>query len=196
MNITPIGCKCANLNNYSERKVNPEVSFCGGNTKFVHKTGKTIIRQLGLALTLLYLAVEAFLSENSANNKINSLILSIRDGYMAHVPMLDMFENDVNEMNSLLEKHSKNDNYSQFVKEALEFLRLNLKQNQGCAKEHDRLKIFEDGKNIHGYNWTVFLRAVENSAKAAISKSGKGINKEQLDKDIQAAREIMQNNAT
>lgn len=198
MNISPVSYTSANYNNNNVRKMNQNVSFCGGKTAFTKKSGGKIAERAGCAGNILLLialsplTLMEILLQNTKKNKIKSMCIDMQDGYKSHIPYFEFFDIYVKKMNTLLDKHSKNAEYSQFTKDALEFLRTRFENNQGCNDEWKRLKPFKKESDKYGMLWAQFWYAVEESAKMAISKNGKGIDKEKLDKYIQVSREIMQ----
>ena len=189
MNIAQLSCNQININNYNTHKVNQNVSFCGGKTVFAKKAGGKIADKAGcfgnilLFIALLPLTLVTILLQKTKKNKIDSLVLGIKHQYEAHPRMHECFEHYISEMNKHIDKYAKNENYSQFVKEALAFLKLNYEKR--ITMEPFR----KDGDNT---NWFIFMQAINDAAKMAISKNGKGIDKEKLDKYIQVSREIMQ----
>jgi len=202
MNISPVSYTNTNYNNNNVRNVNQNVSFCGGKTAFARKTAGKVADKAGRIGIILQLIVTtvilspllliALVSENTKKSKIESMSRSMQNEYKDHCADFEFFDYYVKEMNALLDKHSKHKEYSQFTKEALEFLRARFENNQGCCDEGVRMKPFNSENDKYGLQWTQFWYAIEESAKMAISKNGKGIDKEELDKYIQVSREIMQ----
>lgn len=188
MNISPISYAGANYNNNNVHNVQQNVSFCGGKTAFAEKAGGKVADSAGCAFALLQVIVlsplilPAVLLENTKKNKVDSLVLGIKHQYEAHPRMHEFFERYISDMNKHIDKYAKNENYSQFVKDALAFLKLNYE------KEITMEPFIKDGDNT---NWFIFMQAINDAAKMAISKNGKGIDKEKLDKYIQVSREIM-----
>jgi hypothetical protein len=192
MNITSIKCSSANL--YNDRKTdntNINISFHGRESAFADKVAdKAGCAGNALLLVILSpLVLIASLLRNPKESKIDSITKRMQSEYENHCGDFNFFEEDINEMNELLNKYSKNDNYSQFVKEGMEFLRQNFENNQGACDQGKRLKPFENKVII----WHIFLDTINGAAKAAISKNEQRIDyKETLDKNILAAREIIQ----
>ena len=194
MSISPISYNYTNLNNNYVHKVNQNTSFCGGGkttiVKNAHNTG--CFTDVLLLIALLPLALIGILSSNTRNKKIDSMTQSIKHGYEAHVGGYEHFEHYVDAMNEFLDKYSINQDYSQFTKDALDFLRINFKNDKGLPIYRER-RMVPFQKNNDNLEWYKFINTINISAKAAISKKYKNIDIEKLDNDIKEARELMQN---
>ena len=192
MNISKITYNYANQNNYSIRKMDKNVSFCGGKTVVAEKVKENSGCALNilLAVAAIPLALLSTIFTNK-NDEIERMTVAIQDEYAGHLGNFKHFQDEANDMNKLLDKYSKNEEYSQFVKEAISFLRTNFEQNQ---YEYDRLKPFNGSNELESQiKWIRFMNTIKNAAKAAIAKNYKDVDIEKLNKDIQLSRKIMQN---
>ena len=190
MNLSPITYNYANKNNYSIRKMKQNVAFCGEKTiveeKAKENAGCAINVLLAVALVPLALLSEIFTNKN---DEIERMITGIQSEYEEHYGNYKHFELITNEMNKFLNKHTKNEEYAQFVRESMNFLKTNFEKNS-----MDRMELFESSNQIESkVKWLRFMETVKNSAKAAVSKNYKNIDIEKLNKDIQLSKEIMQN---
>ena len=192
MNITPVSYNYSNMNSYSVCKQNSQVSFYGGKTAIIEKA-KDHAGCLGLGLLSIVLSPLALFSLLLINKdeKIDSLTASMQRGYTNEYGSLQHFNDNVNDMNKLLDKHAVNDEYAQFVKESMSFLRTNFERNQNNYDENMLLAVFSDTDDMQYSEFIKFMNTMRIAAKAAVSKNGKDINKEELDNRIQSAREIM-----
>lgn len=193
MNVALTGCNYTSINNNTLRKQNINISFNGSKTAIMEKAKSNAgCAGLGLLLVALYpfVLLSKILSSNK-NEKIRSMTLSMQNEYADHTGNFKYFNDEVNDMNKFLDKHTINDEYAQFVKEAMEFLRKNFEQND---YEWQRLAIFPETPGMLNFEFYKFMDTINKSAKAAVSKNSKDINEEKLDKDIQKARAIMQQN--
>ena len=191
MNVTPISYNYSNIKNNSVKKHNTTVSFSGGKTVMVEKAKENA----GCAINVLFavaLAPLALLSEifTNKNDEIVRMTYGLKNEYEGHHGNFKSFDIKTNEMNKFLNKHTKNEEYAQFVKEAISFLRTNFEQN---VYEEDRMEPF-NGYNLYESQakWLDFMETIQNAAKAAVAKNYKDIDIEKLNKDIQTSREIMQ----
>jgi hypothetical protein len=113
--------------------------------------------------------------------------------YKKHCGDLEYFQNNINKMNKIIDKHTINDSYAQFAKESMEFLLTNFKNNQGACDECYRLEVFNKGKRSENLAFIKFMDTLRKSAIVAVSKKHKDIDISELDKNIQEARDIMKN---
>ena len=168
------------------------VTFCGGKTVVAEKVkenaGCTLNVLLAIALVPLALLSEIF---NNKNDEIVRMTYGLQNEYEGHHGNFKSFDAKTNEINKFLNKHTKNEEYAQFVKEAISFLRTNFEQN---VYEEDRMKLFNGSNQYESQaKWLDFMETIQNAAKAAVSKNYKDIDIEKLNKNIQASREIMKN---
>lgn len=196
MNISSINCNVNTINIRRNNKVsNKTVSF-QGKAKFAENAGclKDGLLLVAISPTLLILGLIGHLLSNK-KDKISGTVEYISGTYRADdgASFNDIFDQGVKELNQLLDKHAKNDNYTQFVKEAIGFLSAYMAKYSNCQ---DRLKPFQSDVDKLDTTWPVefviFSQTIKDSAKAAISKDLKNIDTERLDKNIQKARELMQ----
>lgn len=192
MNVSPVSINYVNHSNNYKSKLNQNVSFCGGKTAFAEKAADKVgcAGSVLLLIALSPLLLIGKLFGNNKNNKIDSLTNRIQGEYERHCGSYDFFQEDIDEMNAFLDKHSKHAEYSEFVKDALEFLRSDFALHKGCCDQNARLEAFENGNG--NLEWLKFMNTINESAKAAVSKNGKGIDREKLDKNIQFARDLIQ----
>ncbi|MCQ2754536.1 MAG: hypothetical protein MJ231_05765, partial [bacterium] len=203
MNISPVNFCKPNLIDVSNNRANQDIFFRGlkhlstGNTaKNVKQAGVLAgVGLLGVIFSPLIL-LDMIFSKNK-QDKINGYIRSMRTYYPARDEYgkvyLNDFKNDVNELNKCIRENVKNNNYADFVKDATEFLLMNFKNNPGSRSNIERLEAFQqpsEAENI-GY-FQKFMNTISKAAEASISKNGKNIDFEKLDKDVQWAKELMQ----
>lgn len=187
MNISPISYNYTNINKNTQNNIPRQVSFCGG--KLHKQTQHNAILAVGCLL-----APFVILSEILTNKKdeINRLTLSMQQEYKSHLGKFKYFQNDVKEMNKIVNKHTVNDSYAQFTKEAIEFLQTIFKNNQGACDDSYRMDIFKEDE-LGNLAFIKFMDTIKKSAIVAVSKRHKDIDISELDKNIQEAREIMKN---
>lgn len=191
MNVAPINYSANTINiKRNNTTVNKTVSFYGNA-----KTQSAGCLSEGLLLVVLSPILLIGSLINNKEDKINRLTDSIKRAYGDyHGTLYNDFDKDVEEFNKLLDKHTKNYNYAQFVKEALGFLSIYMAKYPGLIDDSDRLEPFINNNIQKPENdeFMIFMQTIRNSAKAAISKNLKNVDKESLDKSIQEARELMQ----
>ena len=198
MNISSINCNVNTINIRRNNKVsNKTVSF-QGKAKFAENAGclkdglLPALLLVAISPILLILGLISHLLSNK-KDKISETVEYISGTYRADygASFNDIFDQEVKELNQLLDKHAKNDNYTQFVKEAIGFLSAYMAKYPNCQ---DRLKPFQnvDKWDTLPVEFVIFSQTIKDSAKAAISKDLKNIDTERLDKNIQKARELMQ----
>lgn len=195
MNIAPINYNSNIYSNTVRNIETPKVSF-SGKKQIIVETAK---EASGCVLPALILIVASpfLLIQNLFENKESkiSLKLSRLTGeYEEHHGSLNHFREDLQEVNQYLDKYSKNSDYAQFVKEVMDFLHTKFKEE---SYHWDRVALFNNNDNDNGISnlgWKKFEATLITAAQMAVSKNGKGIDKEQLDKAILVAREIIQQN--
>lgn len=173
MNISPINYNYTNIN--TQNNTPRQVSFCGGK---LHKQMQdTALLAGGCLLAPFVILSEMFTNKNK---EIDRLILSMQQEYKSHLGNFKYFQNDIKEMNKIIDKHTVNDSYAQFTKEAMEFLQTNFEN------------INVEGKDDN-FAFIKFMNTIRKSAIVAVSKRHKDIDIGELNKNIQEAREKMKN---
>ena len=192
MNISPVQCNSVYLNNRvnNNNNIRRQVSFTGSKTAAIAEKSKDAVGCLGTLLALVVLAPLALLARicTNKNEEIGSMMSAIQNEYTNHTGDFRHFESNVNYMNKFLDKHTKNENYAQFVREATNFLLINFKNNRNGCDTYPRLKPFMKDSTA----FIKFIATIQQSAQAAVSKDCKGIDLEKLNTYIQEARQIMQ----
>jgi len=194
MNITPIKYNSNIYGNTNKNINNQNVSFCAKKqviTETVKDASGCILPALILIVASPFLLIQN-LFENK-ESKISRKLSRLTGEYEEHDGSLNHFREDLQEVNQYLDKYSKNSDYAQFVKEAMDFLHTKFKEE---SYHWDRVALFNNNDNDNGISnlgWKKFEATLITAAQMAVSKNGKGIDKEQLDKYIQMSREIMQN---
>lgn len=191
MNVAPLSCNYSSFKNNSVRKQNTNISFCGGKTAIAEKAKENAgcVLNVLLAVALAPIAILSMIFTNK-NDEIERMKIGIQNEYEGHLGNFKYFEEKTSEMNKFLDKHTKNEEYAQFVKEALGFLRTNFEQNR---YEDDRMEPFNGNNDYESrLNWVIFMDTIQKSAKAAVTKNYKGIDIDKLKENIELAKKIMQ----
>ena len=191
MNLSPIKSNYAYMShNNTRNNINRQTSFHGMKPQSYTKNAAGCI----VSLLLLPLALLSGLFKNK-KDEIETLTWYMLKEYKNHLGRLENFQNDMNEMNKIIDKHTINDSYAKFTKEAIAFLQTNFKNAQGPLKQCYRLEVFE--KDKHGnLIFLKFMDTIKKSAIVAVSKKYKDIDIDELDRNIKEAREIMKDKTT
>ena len=189
MNIYSVNYNNSNYKQNNIHRIKQNVSFSGVKPAIKNQQAKECAKGLAEILLLPLLVPLALFSGlfNRKNDSIDSSMKMIEGEYMNHLGRIEFFQTEVERINRILDKHSVNDEYSQFAKDALAFLQARF---EAFNDSDERLEPFEDENMEIKRNWFIFIDAINESAKAAISKNYKDIDK--LNKNIQLAREMMQ----
>ena len=189
MNISGVNYNNLNFKQNNIHRIKQNISFSDIKPAIKTNKQKGVLKGVAEILLLPLLASIALLSSvfNRKNESIDSSMRIIEVEYKDHKGRIKIFQTEVERINRILDKHSVNDEYSKFTKDALAFLEAQFKV---FDNGEERLEPFGDENIEKMRNWILFIDTIKQSANAAISKNYKDIDK--LNKNIQLAREIMQ----
>lgn len=193
MIIYPLKRNYACMQHNNRNANNQQPSFQGLKPQVQTKNAVGCVGNILLLALLAPLALLSGLFQNNKKDEIGRLTLCMQMEYKKHCGDLEYFQNNINKMNKIIDKHTINDSYAQFAKESMEFLLTNFKNNQGACDECYRLEVFNKGKRSENLAFIKFMDTLRKSAIVAVSKKHKDIDISELDKNIQEARDIMKN---
>ena len=197
MNISKIAATSGYYSNTAIHKTNQNITFQGSKQTLANKTAEKAKDAAGcllpfavLILTAPVLLISGLFSIGK-KSKIEQSIYDMEREYSQHTGNFEFFKASHKKAEKLLDKYGQNNNYSEFVKEAMTFLHSRFDSISGCS-EFERLEPFKNKNFSRKFGFMKFMQTVKTAARAAVSKNNKGIDIEKLDKDIQAAKEIIQ----
>ena len=191
MNVSLITYNSVNVINSKTNKVNNNVSFCGMKSLTKNSAGNIGMGCLVIGTLIaapfikLFRTIFELIAKPGNDVIIDEICYNIEDSFKHtdyHLKSRPMFEEAKEKLIRILDKHTKNEEYADFIKnEALEFLSENFEQEVLFPKEKER--------GLHH-----FCTAIKVIAEAAVSKNLQEEKRKIANDMITNAKRLMQQN--